>query len=334
MKSLILPTLLLLSSLSTAANLQDEPQLFSNVSVDLASERTLSTRDLGLGSDFNILNARAGDCRIGYSECPNDTDYCCQTGKTCCSGTSYCASPGAVCCADYGTCREGWKCCTGTGCAPIGGECCSGGYYCPAGKHCRIWKGENVCCPSTGCIGEFDTGSDEDIVGGAEATETATETATITSVYTAPTITATALDYEYYYTTIYWTYWFYFWTSISPYTVRTVTSTSTTTTTVWSVYMTDSDEATSSLRSKSSSYSFSVPYWATSLSSSSEPVTISTADPTPSATSGPSGDDTGGNSASDITSTFGDSAPLVSVSTTGVMAAVLAAAIGGLAFGL
>ncbi|KAJ5769958.1 uncharacterized protein N7511_002009 [Penicillium nucicola] len=332
MKTLVLPTLLLLSSLGTATSLQDEPQLFSNVSVDLASERMLSTRDLGLGSDFHILDARASECRVGYSECPNDPNYCCQTGKSCCSGTSYCASPGSVCCADYGTCRSGWKCCTGTGCAPIGGECCSGGYYCPAGKQCRIWKGENVCCPSTGCIGEFDTGGDENTVGGSEATETETETATITSVYNAPTITA--LDYEYYYTTVYWTYWFYFWTSFSPYTVRTVTSTTTTTHTVWSVYMTDSEEASASLSSKSSRYSFSTPYSATSLKSSSDPVTISTADSTPSATS-VSSDGTSGSSGSDVTSPFGGSAiASVSVSITGVMAAFLAAAIGGLAFGL
>jgi hypothetical protein len=191
--------------LSAAAILEDEPQLFSNASVlDMASERILSTRDLGLGSDFNILSNRALECRAGYSACPNDSLYCCQTGKSCCSGTSYCASPGATCCADYGTCRSGWKCCTGAGCAPDDGECCTGGYYCRAGKHCRIWNGAHVCCPSTGCVGEFDSGGDDNTVGGSEATETETETATVTSAYTTAAPTITALDYEYYYTTVYW----------------------------------------------------------------------------------------------------------------------------------
>jgi hypothetical protein len=213
MKSLALPTLLLLfSKLGTAANPQDEPQdepqLFSNVSVlHLASERILSTRDLGLGSDFNILSNRAYECRAGYSECPNDTFKCCQTGKSCCSGTNYCASPGETCCADYGTCPSGWKCCSGTGCAPTDGECCTGGYYCRAGKHCRIWKGSHVCCPSTGCVGEFDTGNDVGTVGGSQATETTT----VTSAYTTAAPTVTYLNYDYYYTTVYWYVDFEIW---------------------------------------------------------------------------------------------------------------------------
>jgi hypothetical protein len=213
MKSLTLPTLLLLfSKLSTAADLQDEPQLLSNVSAHhLASERILSTRDLGLGSDFNILNNRAYECRAGYSECPNDTLHCCKTGQSCCSGTNYCADPGETCCSDYGTCPSGWKCCSGTGCAPTDGECCSGGYYCRAGKQCRIWKGNHVCCPSTGCVGEFDSGNDVGTVGGSEATETETETATVTSAYTTAAPTVTYLDYNYYFTTVYWYVWLGSW---------------------------------------------------------------------------------------------------------------------------
>lgn len=72
------------------------------------------------------------------------------------------------------------------------------------------------------------------------------------------------------------TYWFYFWTSYYPYTVQTVTSTETTTSTIWSVYATNSAEASESLSYSVESYSFSTPYSATYLESSTSAVPLST----------------------------------------------------------
>lgn len=131
------------------------------------------------------------------------------------------------------------------------------------------------------------------------------------------------------------TYYYYFWTSYTPYTVKTVTSTRTTTKTVWSVYATNSLDARSELRSSSRSYTFSAPYSATSLKSSTKPVTISASSAAPTSTSSNTGDTSGRLvSGSGDPGVFPDSAVGRGVSSTGVIAAVLVAAIGGLAFGL
>lgn len=180
---------LLLANIATSTTTnQNEPQLFSNIS--------LINKDDGF-SVFNenpSLNARALECGIGYSQCAYDTSRCCPLGGKCC-GNGYCATIGQTCCTGGGTCPIGYKCCEGnTGCAPLGGECCSGGYYCPAGKQCRVYDGEKVCCPYTGCVGEYNgIGSGATLT--ADVTSTATETATTTYV---------KVDFEYYYTTIYW----------------------------------------------------------------------------------------------------------------------------------
>lgn len=142
-------------------------------------------------------------------------------------------------------------------------------------------------------------------------------------------------------------YWSYYWTSFSPYTVKTVTSTTRTTYTVWSVYATASAVASSSLSEKSSRYNFRPPYTATYLSKSSDPVTLNgaVAAPTAPPTSGssdtgnvPSGSDSDDTSGSDsgILTTFGSvgSAAGGGITGTGILAAVLVAALGGLAFGL
>ncbi|KAJ5700559.1 hypothetical protein N7536_003572 [Penicillium majusculum] len=312
---------LLLTNLATSTTIdKNEPQLLSNVS--------LNTDDgFSLFSENPSLNARALECSIGYSECAYDTTRCCPSSGKCC-GNGYCADIGDTCCTGGGTCPIGYKCCDGTrGCAPLGGECCSGGYYCRAGKKCRIYDGEKVCCPLSGCIGENDGIGSGGTLTVPDVTSTATETEVET---TRATTTYVEVDWDYYYTTIYWTYWFYYWTSYAPYTVQTVTSTTTSTRTVWSVYATNRADATSSLSRSSARYSFSTPYEATSLKSSTAPVTLSTGAAAPSATVSDSTDDT--IAASPVIGA--SSAESVSVSGTGILAAVLVAAVGGLAFGL
>ncbi|OQE15791.1 hypothetical protein PENFLA_c030G09528 [Penicillium flavigenum] len=312
---------LLLANVATSTSTEDSPQLFTNM--------TLTTDDIFSLFD-TPLNTRDLQCRAGYSQCAYNSRRCCPTGGKCC-GNGYCADAGETCCTGGGTCRVGYKCCAGsTGCAPSDGQCCTGGYYCPAGKTCRIYNGRKVCCPLTGCSGEYDGIGSGGTLTGSDTTSTSTETETETA-----TTTYVDVDWDYYYTTIYWTYWFYYWTSYAPYTVRTVTSTTTTTRTVFSVFASNSAEATSSLRESSSSYSFSTPYEATSLARSSDPVTLRTGSPAPTATS--SLDSTYGIIAGPLNGE-GSTGSAASVSIIGngigILAAALAAAIGGLAFGL
>ncbi|CEO60017.1 hypothetical protein PMG11_04661 [Penicillium brasilianum] len=285
-KQLGISLLLLFSAVVAEETIADEPQQLYNTSLHISQEGILNTRDL-----FG-LEPRAYTCRSGYSECAYDTSRCCPSGTSCC-GTGYCADPGDTCCTTGGTCPSGWNCC-GDACSPVDGECCNGGYYCRAGKHCRIYNGEKVCCPSSGCSGESDSGS----LGGT-VTAVATVTATTTS-RTTSTYQRTYADYSYYSTTYYWTFYYYFWTSFAPYTVQTVTSTITTTTTILSVYVTDSAEASFSFSSKIRSLSSDVPYSATSLKGSTNPVTIHTgvSAPTSGSSSSISGGQTGANAAS------------------------------------
>ncbi|KAJ5823498.1 hypothetical protein N7447_005838 [Penicillium robsamsonii] len=321
---------LLLANLATGTIIdEDEPQLFANVS------RVNTDDGFSLFSGNASLNTRDRTCGIGYTTCDYDTSRCCSLGQKCC-GNGFCAMIGETCCTGGGTCPIGFKCCSGTdGCAPLGGECCSDGYYCRMGKKCRTWKGKKVCCSSVfGCAGENDgVGSDDGIESGDTTVDVTSTTTTKSTTTTEPTTTTyVQVDWEYYYTTIYWTYWFYYWTSFAPYTVQTVTSTRTSTQTVWSVYATNSAVATSSFEDRSSSYTYFPPYSATSLKSSSEPVTLSSA----TATAG-AGDDVTG-SGSSIGGTSLDpglsAAVSVGVSGTGILAAVLVAIVGGLAFAL
>ncbi|KAJ5169734.1 uncharacterized protein N7500_002517 [Penicillium coprophilum] len=326
--SLTALALSLLANTATSTTTQEEPQLFANVS-------RLNTDDaFALFSDNASLNTRELTCGIGYTECEYDSSRCCKLGKKCC-GNGYCATIGDTCCTGGGTCPIGYKCCDGTdGCAPLGGECCSGGYYCRVGKKCRIWKGERVCCSSVlGCAGEnAGVGSDDGI--GSGGTVTADVTSSTTTTQRETTTTYVRVDWDYYYTTIYWTYWYYYWTSFAPYTVQTVTSTRTSTRTVWSVYATDSAVATSSLEERSSSYTYFPPYSATSLKSSSEPVTLSATSATARAASDSTDDATGPSLGGTASEPGVGVAVSVGVSGTGILAAVLVAVVGGLAFGL
>ncbi|KAJ6017512.1 hypothetical protein N7451_000891 [Penicillium sp. IBT 35674x] len=261
-------TLLFLSS-TFADTPQNQPRLRSNGTLNLAQ----SGSALNARGDFDLVDRYYYyDCPTGYAECSTDTSKCCPTGDGCCS-SGYCADPGDTCCT-IGTCPSGWNCCGNYGyCSPVGGECCQGGYYCDVGYQCKIWHGEEVCCPDTGCVGSDGTGS----LGNTVDSTTAA----------GFTYTYDSYEFDYYYTTYYWTYWFYFWTSYSPYTVQTVTSTETTTTTIWSVYATDSAEASESFSYSASLYSYYPPYTATYLESSTDPVPIATgAAGTPTATAG------------------------------------------------
>ncbi|KAJ5168135.1 uncharacterized protein N7482_003729 [Penicillium canariense] len=301
-------SLLLLFAAAVAEEaIQDEAQQLWNATLNIAQVGSLNTRDL-----FG-LEPRAYECRTGYSECAYDTSRCCATGTSCC-GNGYCADPGDTCCTS-GTCPSGWNCCGDNGyCSPVGGECCNGGYYCRAGKHCRIYNGEKVCCPSSGCAGEYDSGSLGSTVTAVESV-TETETSSITSTYHY-----TYASYDYYYTTYYWTYWFYFWTSYSPYTVKTVTSTRTTTTTIWSAYLV--------VLSAHHVPHGIPPYSATSLKSSTSAVPIQTA--SSSTTSGSSSSSNGGGGISGINSASGLFIDINVI----LMGTVLAAVFGGLAFAL
>lgn len=187
---------LLLTNLATSTTTnKNEPQLLSNISL-------LNTDDASsLFSENPTLNARALECSIGYSECAYNTNRCCPSSGKCC-GNGYCADMGEMCCTGGGTCAVGFKCCAGTtGCAPLGGECCSGGYYCRAGKKCRVYDGEKVCCPLTGCIGEYDGVGFGGTLTGLDVTSTVTETEVETS---RATTTYLEVDWDYYYTTVYW----------------------------------------------------------------------------------------------------------------------------------
>lgn len=186
---------LLLTNIATSTTIEkNEPQLLSNISL-------IADDGFSLFTENPSLNARALECNIGYSECAYDTSRCCPSSGKCC-GNGYCADIGDTCCTGGGTCPVGYKCCDGTrGCAPLGGECCSGGYYCRAGKKCRIYDGEKVCCPLSGCIGEYDGIGSGGTLTVPDVTSTATETEIET---TRATTTYVEVDWDYYYTTIYW----------------------------------------------------------------------------------------------------------------------------------
>ena len=194
---LTLSLLLANTAASESADLKDETRLYSNISI--------STDILGLSSfsenpDLN-LNARAYVCSVGYTACAYDSTRCCPIGGHCC-GNGYCADIGETCCSGGGTCRSGYKCCANSqGCAPIGAECCSDGTYCRAGKRCRTYLGEKLCCAASGCIGENDAGGDDSGITAPTLTQTATATEVKTKTATS---TYLEVDWEYYYTTIYW----------------------------------------------------------------------------------------------------------------------------------
>lgn len=187
-------SLLLANIAASTPTDQDEPQLLSNISISFDADDIFSL-PLVLSGENSTLNTRALECKIGYSECAYDTSRCCRIGGKCC-GNGYCASIGDTCCAGGGTCPLGYKCCGTTGCAPLGAQCCSGGYYCRVGRTCRIYRGEKVCCALTGCAGEYDG-----VAAGATLTATEVETATATTTATAGYV---AVDWDYYYTTVYW----------------------------------------------------------------------------------------------------------------------------------
>ncbi|KAJ5172971.1 hypothetical protein N7492_005564 [Penicillium capsulatum] len=225
--------------------LEDEPQLLYNASFVLAEvDSSLNAR---AWSPFHLFHRAYYTCPAGYRSC----------------STGYCAEIGGKCCT-IGTCPSGYNCCGSSGrCSPIGAECCGNGYYCLAGNRCRTRNGRQVCCPASGCL--------SDSSGSLGKTVTAADTTTITG---AAAITRTR--YSYYYTTYYWTYWWYFWTSYSPYTEKTVTSTRTSTRTVWSAYETARADARSSFSRSIKSYTFSTPYSATYLKSSTSAVPLNT----------------------------------------------------------
>lgn len=202
MMARIIPAVMLLSSFLafvpcvTSSALKNEPQLRFNATLKMAHPATLNARDL-----FHLVDRTSSyySCDPGYSECAYDASRCCPTGTSCC-GNGYCADPGDVCCTS-GTCPSGWNCC-GDNCSPVGGECCSDGHYCMPGNRCRIWDGLKVCCPTSGCVGEYDNGG-----LGSSATAITSVTETTTAIITAaPTSTYsyTHADYKYYYTTYYW----------------------------------------------------------------------------------------------------------------------------------
>lgn len=133
------------------------------------------------------------------------------------------------------------------------------------------------------------------------------------------------------------TYWYYYWTSFSPYTVKTVTSTKTTTTTRWSAYATASAEASESFEYFITAR-LTPPYSATSLKSSTDPVTISTRSSdttTASATNTISiplaNDDTGSSNNGGVNGAPVGHYANGAIALTGAIAACI---IGGLAFGL
>lgn len=135
------------------------------------------------------------------------------------------------------------------------------------------------------------------------------------------------------------TYWWYFWTTYYPYSEKTVTSTRTSTRTVWSAYETALSDARSSFSRSIDSYTFSTPYSATYLKSSTGAVpvnteAIATASSAPTSSSEPESAPNQAGEANDFTGKV-DAASGVSVN--GLLAwtcAFMAVAIGGLAVGL
>ncbi|KAJ5138444.1 uncharacterized protein N7515_003292 [Penicillium bovifimosum] len=327
-------TLLLLPLLhQTTAQLEDEPQEYLN--------STHNNNQLSLSSLFpsDSLSPRAFACALGYEGCTKATTKCCPSTKDCC-GEFACADSSEDCCSNGRICAAGFKCCEGTnGCAPVDGECCDGGFYCRAGKRCASTNGQKLCCAPSGCTERERGGEDEwglgEQTGGYNATMSmeAPTTTTITRV----------VDDVLYAGTISWTYWSYYWTSFYPYTQRTVTSTETTTYTVFSVFAKNSAEAVSWILAESSKYNFQPPFTATYLSASTHPASLYTVTEAaaPTATS-LSSSDTGlhngvepgeDNGVIPGTGAPGGAAGL-RISGTGVLVAILIAAVGGLAFGL
>jgi hypothetical protein len=190
-------SLLLTNTVSgTPTDQEDEPRLYSNISINTDTQGFSFSENPDLG-----LSARAYVCSVGYTECAYDTTRCCPIGGSCC-GNGYCADIGETCCTGGGTCRSGYKCCAGQqGCAPLGAECCSDGTYCRAGKRCRTYLGKKICCAASGCVGENDAGGDDSGITAATLTQTATATAVKTETTTSFYL---EVDWEYYYTTIYW----------------------------------------------------------------------------------------------------------------------------------
>lgn len=266
-------SLLLSTALAFEQAPQNQPRLRSNSTLDVTKLSSINARDL-----FGLESRDYYECPVGYAECSDDTSTCCALGKTCCSTTDYCASPGGVCC-NIGTCPAGWNCCGNDGyCSPVGGECCDGGYYCNVGYQCKVYDGEDICCPDTGCVGSDGTGDyGTTYAAGGSATGSATRTDTYMTTSTSSyTYSYTYDEYSYYYTTYHWTFWYYFWTSYSPYTVSTVTSTKTTSTNVWSVYASDSAMASRSFEYSAEVFTQSIPYSATYLESSTDAVPLNT----------------------------------------------------------
>lgn len=190
---------LIISTAVAGSALKNEPQLRYNASVRLAESGTLLTRDL-----FDLTERDYYSCPTGYDECSTDTSRCCPsgTGNGCCANHS-CTEPGDTCCV-VGTCPSGWDCCGNNGyCSPSDGECCNEGYYCTAGNHCRLWDGEAVCCPSSGCIGEGNSGDLGSTVDSGDFVTTTTKIRTTETSITS-TYSYTYADYEYFYTTYYW----------------------------------------------------------------------------------------------------------------------------------
>lgn len=135
----------------------------------------------------------------------------------------------------------------------------------------------------------------------------------------------------------YRTYWWYFWTTYYPYSEKTVTSTRTSTRTVWSAYETALSEARSSFSRSIESYTFSTPYSATYLKSSTSAVPLNTASSTSATQTSASDSGSSPNQVGEANDFTGrvDVASGVSVNIILVWTcAFMAVAIGGLAIGL
>lgn len=183
-----------LFTLATSKTLKNPPQLRTNATLHQASH-ALTSRNTEI---FDLATRDYYSCDPGWSSCAYDSSRCCPSDNTCC-GNGYCADPGDVCCA-VGTCPSGWNCCGNEGyCSPVDGECCSDGYYCFAGTHCRLWEGERVCCPESGCLGVGDGGE-----LGSTISAGPVETMTTSAPSSYYSYSSVYVDYEYYYTTVYW----------------------------------------------------------------------------------------------------------------------------------
>jgi hypothetical protein len=105
------------------------------------------------------------------------------------------------------------------------------------------------------------------------------------------------------------------------------------------VYAPNSAAATSSLAEESSRYNFQPPFTATYLSESTDPVSLGAAAPTATSSSSDESDGTDVSDGSGVIAIPGLGTPSGSsagmgITGTGVLGAILVAAVGGLAFGL